>query len=191
LEAPFAGTVTQINSKVGDQVTPGTLSFRLDDGSSLLVDIDIPEVDINQVEVGQPVKLSFDAILGDDFAGEVTEVAQVGTVSPNGVDFRVTVEIDKAVCETCDIRPGMTAAVNIVVEKLENVLLVPNRAVRFEDGKRVIYILGNTPMPEAVEIEIGGTSDAYSEVVGGDVKEGDVVVLNPPRVFSPPGPMGQ
>ena len=191
LEAPFAGTVTQINSKVGDQVTPGTLSFRLDDGSSLLVDIDIPEVDINQVEVGQSVKLSFDAILGDDFAGEVTEVAQVGTVSPNGVDFRVTVEIDKAVCETCDIRPGMTAAVNIVVEKLENVLLVPNRAVRFEDGKRVIYILGNTPMPEAVEIEIGGTSDAYSEVVGGDVKEGDVVVLNPPRVFSPPGPMGQ
>ncbi len=191
LEAPFAGTVTQINSKVGDQVTPGTLSFRLDDGTRLLVDIDIPEVDINQVMVGQPVKMSFDAILGDDFAGAVTEVAQVGTVSANGVDFRVTVEIDKEVCETCDIRPGMTAAVNIVVERLEDVLLVPNRAVRFEEGKRVIYVLGNSPMPEAVEIEIGGTSDAFSEVVGGDVKEGDVIVLNPPRVFSPPGPMGQ
>ncbi len=105
-------------------------------------------------------------------------------MSANGVDFRVTVEIDKEVCETCDIRPGMTAAVNIVVEKLEDVLLVPNRAVRFEEGKRVIYILGNNPMPEAVEIEIGGTSDAFSEVVGGDVKEGDVIVLNPPRVLT-------
>ena len=191
LEAPFMGTVTQINSKVGDQVSPGTLSFRLDDNSQLLVDIDIPEVDINQVKVGQPVKMTFDAISGDDFAGEVTEVAEVGTVSANGVDFRVTVKIDREVCETCDIRPGMTAAVNIEVEKLEDVLLVPNRAVRFENGKRVVYLLKNNITPEPVEIEIGGTSDAFSEVIGGDVKEGDVVVLNPPRVFNPPGPMGQ
>ena len=191
LEAPFAGTVTQINSKVGDQVSPGTLSLRLDDNSQLLVDIDIPEVDINQVKVGQPVKMTFDAISGDDFSGEVTEVAEVGTVSANGVDFRVTVKIDREVCETCDIRPGMTAAVNIEVEKLEDVLLVPNRAVRFENGKRVVYLLKNNSTPEPVEIEIGGTSDAFSEVIGGDVKEGDVVVLNPPRVFNPPGPMGQ
>ncbi len=191
LEAPFAGTVTQINAKVGDQVAPGTLSFRVDDSSRLLVDINVPEVDINQVEVDQPVKMSFDAILGDDFSGKVIEVARVGTVSPNGVDFRVTVEIDREVCETCDIRPGMTAAVNIVVEKLANVLLVPNRAVRFEEGSRVIYVLGKSGMPEAMKIEIGGTSDAYSEVLSGDVQEGDVVVLNPPRTFSPPGMMGQ
>jgi len=190
LEAPFAGTVTQVNSKAGDQVTMGTLSFRLDDLSRLLVDIDIPEVDINQISIGQPVRMSFDAILGDDFTGEVIEVAQVGTVTGNGVDFRVTVEIDKEVCEICDIRPGMTAAVNIVVRKLDDVLLVPNRAVRFEEGMRVIYLLENGNISEPVEIEIGGTSDVFSEVIGGDVEEGDVVVLNPPRVFSPPGPPG-
>jgi HlyD family secretion protein len=191
LEAPFAGTVTQINSKVGDQVSPGTLSFRLDDTSRLLVDIDIPEVDINQVQVDQPVRMNFDAIMGDDFEGKVTEVANVGTSSPNGVNFRVTVEIAREVCETCDIRPGMTAGVNIVVERLQDVLLVPNRAVRFEEGKRVIYLLRENGMPEAVEIEIGGTADVYSQLIGGDVKEGDLVVLNPPRVFNPPGPMGQ
>ena len=191
LEAPFAGVVTQVNAKTGDQVSPGTLSFRVDDATKLLVDIDIPEVDINRVEVGQPVTMSFDAILGDHFSGEVTEVAKVGTVTANGVDFQVTVVIDSEVCETCDLRPGMTAAVNIVVEQLDGVLLIPNRAVRFEEGKRVVYVLRNNVMPEPVEIEIGGTSDVYSEVVGGDIKEGDVVVLNPPRTFSPPGPGGR
>lgn len=185
-EAPFAGTVTQINNKVGDEVAPGTPSFRVDDLRRLMVDVDVPEVDINQVQVGQPVKMSFDAILGSDYAGKVIEVAEVGTVTPTGVDFRVSVEIDKAVCEKCDIRPGMTAAVNIVVEQLENVLLVPNRAVRFEEGRRVVYVLRNG-VPEAVEITIGGTSDLSSEVISGGVKEGDVVVLNPPRAFGPPG----
>jgi HlyD family secretion protein len=77
------------------------------------------------------------------------------------------------------------------VEKLATVLLVPTRAVRFEEGSRVIYVLGKSGMPEAMKIEIGGTSDAYSEVLSGDVQEGDVVVLNPPRTFSPPGMMGQ
>ena len=67
---------------------------------------------------------------------------------------------------------------------------MPNRAVRFEEGMRVIHLLEKGNISEPVEIEIGGTSDVFSEVIGGDVEEGDVVVLNPPRVFSPPGPPG-
>ena len=187
LEAPFAGTVTLVNNKPGDTVAPGTISFRVDDLKRMMVDVDIPEVDINRVKVGQPVRLSFDAILGDNFMGKVVEVASVGTVTASGVNFRVSVEIDEEVCQTCDIRPGMTAAVTIIVEQLEDVLLVPNRAVRFENGKRVVYVLRNSSMPEAIEIKLGSIADVNSELLEGDVKEGDVVVLNPPRSFGPPG----
>jgi HlyD family secretion protein len=73
----------------------------------------------------------------------------------------------------------MTAAVNIQIAKIENVLLVPNRAVRLRNGDRVVYILkANIPTP--VVIKIGATSDVNSEILEGDVKAGDIVVLNPP-----------
>jgi len=184
LKAPFAGQVTMIESKVGDQVSPGTTSFRVDDLSHMLVDVQIPEVDISRVVVGQDVHLTFDAIRDKEYNGKVIEVARVGTISQAGVDFKVTIELND---EDDAVRPGMTAAVNIVVNRLEDVLLIPNRAVRFQNGKRVVYVQGTNPlMPEQIEIEIGASSDIYSELLEGTLKEGDLIVLNPPIEFSPP-----
>ena len=176
LEAPFAGTITEVRSKEGDQVSPGTITFRVDDLSHLLVDLEVPEVDINRVEVGQEATLSFDAILGKEYTGEVTEVARVGTEGQNVVNFTVTIElldVDE------DVKPGMTAAVNIIVSKLEDVLLVPNRAVRLKEGQRVVYIQTDDG-PQSVDIKIGATSESYSEIVEGDLIAGDIIILNPP-----------
>jgi len=184
LNAPFDATVTEVNIKPGDQAAPGTPAFRLDDLSSLLVDVMVSEVDINRVELGQDVSLSFDAILGKEYQGEVVEVAQVGTSVQGIVEFKVTVELtnpDEAV------KPGMTAAVNIVVDELENVLLVPNRAVRIEEGERVVYILRNN-QTESVNIVLGASSDTNSQVVEGDLSEGDEIILNPPVMFNSDGP---
>jgi HlyD family secretion protein len=72
----------------------------------------------------------------------------------------------------------MTAAVTITVEQLENVLLVPNRAVRLIEGKRYVYILQGTE-PKQVEIQLGASSDLVSEVVAGDLVAGDTIILNP------------
>ncbi|HLA87477.1 MAG TPA: efflux RND transporter periplasmic adaptor subunit, partial [Anaerolineales bacterium] len=69
LIAPFDGTVTQANPAAGDQVTAGTIGFRIDDLSHLLVDVQVSEVDINSVSLGQPATLTFDAILGQDYHG--------------------------------------------------------------------------------------------------------------------------
>lgn len=184
LKAPFAGTITEVRSKVGDQVTPGTVSFRIDDLSRLLVDVQIPEVDVNRIEVGQPVSVSFDAITDKEYNGKIVEVARIGTVVQGSVNFTVTIEMTDA-DET--VRPGMTAAVNIVVEQLDDVLLVPNRAVRLRNGERVVYILRDGEAV-AVPITIGATSDSYSQVLRGDVKEGDAVILNPPSEFDPSRP---
>ncbi len=77
----------------------------------------------------------------------------------------------------------MTAAVNIVISNLKDILLIPNRAVRLVDGKRVIYLMKNG-IQTTVEVEIGASSDTMSEYVSGDVKEGDVIILNPTIDFS-------
>ena len=186
--APFDGTVTEARSLPGDQVGAGDIAFRLDNLSSLLVDVQVSEVDINSVAVGQPVTLTFDAILGTEYHGEIVEVTQAGTVEQGVVNFTVTVELTDP---DSFVKPGMTAAVNIVVEEMQDVLLVQNRAVRLVDGQRVVYVLEEGE-PVRKEIRLGSSSDTMSVVVSGEIKEGDVIILNPPVEFGPggPGPFG-
>jgi HlyD family secretion protein len=176
IEAPFPGTITDIESITGDQVNPGTVAFRIDDLTKLLVDVDIPEVDINSIQIGQPATLTFDAIQSKSYDGKVVEVARVGTTGQGVVNFKVTI----ALTSPDDlVLPGMTAAVNIIVNQLNDVLLIPNRAVRLVEGNRVVYVLRNE-VAVPVNIEIGATSDTDSELVSGDIKEGDLIILNPP-----------
>jgi len=184
IEAPFEGTVTQVNPMLGDQVGPGTTAFRIDDLSRLLVDVQISEIDINNVKLNQPVVLSFDAILNQEYHGKVVEVAQVGSIVGGVVSFTVTVELDDA---DSQVKPGMTAAVTIVINELEDVLLIPNRAVRVVSGERVVYILSGSQVQQ-VPITLGVSSDTMSEVIGGELKAGDTVILNPPAEFITNGP---
>jgi HlyD family secretion protein len=148
------------------------------------VDVRVSEVDINRVAIGQPVLMTFDAVLGREYNGQVTKIASLGSATQGVVEFIVTVEVVDA---DESVRPGMTAAVSIVVEELNNVLLVPNRAVRVLDGNRVVYLLRNSELTP-VRVTLGASSDLESEVVDGDLKSGDVVVLNPPQVFDTNGP---
>jgi HlyD family secretion protein len=149
--------------------------------------VDVSEVDINSITVGQSVTLTFDAILGQDYDGQVVKVSQAGTVVGGVVNFTVTVELSNS---DEMVKPGMTAGVNIVVKEINDAVLVPNRAVRLMDGKRVVFIMKEDGMQEQIEIRLGASSDTVSVVVGGDLKEGDNVILNPQMEFQggPGGP---
>ncbi|MBT3188611.1 MAG: efflux RND transporter periplasmic adaptor subunit [Anaerolineae bacterium] len=187
LSAPFEGTVTQVDIMGGDQVSAGTLAFRVDDFSKLLVDVELSEIDINSVELGQLVSLSFDAILDKEYQGKVIEVGRIGKDVQGVINFTVTVELSDA---DDLVRPGMTAAVNIVVKEIENVLLIPNKAVRLVDGDRAIYLLKDD-FPEMVEVRLGASADGMSVLVSDNIEEGAQVILNPPSEASfgdgPPG----
>lgn len=183
ITSPFAGTITRADPKIGDQVSPSTAAFRLDDLSHMLVDVQVSEVDINNVGPGQNVILTFDANPGQEYQGKVIKVGQVGSPTQGAVNFVVTVELTDP---DESVKPGMTAAVTINVEELENVLLIPNRAVRFQEGKRVVYVLRNG-VPTPIDIQLGSTSDTYSELVSSDLKEGDEIILNPPTFTFGPG----
>lgn len=174
IEAPFDGVITLVESKTNDQVEAGTLALRVDDLSHLLVDLEVSEVDINQVQVGQSVELTFDAIFSRTYHGEVIEVAMVGIEEGGIVNFTVTIELLDA---DEYIKPGMTSAVDIVTTQLDDVVLVPNRSVRVVDGARVVYVLDDATV-QTVPVTLGATSDTFSQVVNG-LHSGDVVVLNP------------
>jgi len=184
IEAPFAGTITLVAPQPGDQVAPGALAFRLDDLSALLVDLAVSEIDINQIETGQDVVMSFDAIRSTEYHGKVVEVDRVGASNQGVVDFSVTVELTDP---DDQVKPGMTAAVNIVVNQLEDVLLVPNRAVRFKEGRQVVYLLRDNQIVP-VTIQLGASSETDSQLIEGDINVGDIIILNPPTEFESNGP---
>lgn len=174
--APFSGIITQAEAVPGDLVNPGTLAFRIDDISHMLVDLQISEVDINNITIGQSVTVTFDAVQAKTYEGKVSEISQAGESTGSGVNFTVTVEL---VQSDGMVKPGMTAAVTITVREIQDALIVQNRAVRQLDGKRVVYVLKDG-QAVPVEIRLGATADTTSEVTGGDLKEGDLIILNPP-----------
>jgi HlyD family secretion protein len=186
IKAPFTGTVTSVKAQLGDLVNAGQFAVQIDDLSRLLIDIQVSEVDINRVKVGQPVTLNFDAIPGTDYSGTVNEIAASGASDNGAVNFTVTVEVDAA---DENIKPGMTAAANIAISQLDNVLLVPSRAVKTVNNQRVVYVLRNN-FPVAVDISLGASANNYSQITSGDIKEGDLIILNPPSTLTMGGPMG-
>jgi HlyD family secretion protein len=183
MTSPFSGTVTDVFNKPGDIVTAGTNGFQVDDLSRLLIDVQVSEIDINQTAIGQTVTLTFDAVPGKEYNGTVVDIASTGTNSGGSVNFTVTVEVTDT---DQDVKPGMTAAVNITVKQLENVLLIPNRAVQLKDGKRIVYVLkNNAAIP--VEVTLGSSANANSQVLKGDLLAGDAIILNPPAQTTGPG----
>jgi len=182
--APFPGIVTESYPLPGDQISAGATAFRVDDLSSLLVDVEVSEVDINSVSVGQSATLSFDAVLGGNYHGEVVDVSRVGSNVGGVVSFTVTVELTDA---DNLIKPGMTAAVSIVVKEENNILLIPNRAVRLVDAQRTVYMLVDGK-PKPIKVELGSSDGVSSVLITGDLKEGTPIILNPPAING--GPFG-
>ncbi|MEA3351037.1 MAG: efflux RND transporter periplasmic adaptor subunit [Chloroflexota bacterium] len=209
ITAPFDGVITQAISQPGDQVEVGTVAFRLDDLSRLTVDIQISEMDINRIEIGQDVTLRFDAVLAKEYHGRVVDISPVGTETEGTVDFGATIELIDADAE---VRPGMTSEVDVIVGHVDDDLLVPNQAIRMLSGQRVVYALGDNlsvgeteSSPEEginlslwmriqqflgissaptgihpVTITIGMSSDSYSQVINGALEAGVEIILDPP-----------
>ena len=188
IKAPFSGMITDVDILVGDEVNVGAVAFRIDDFSQYVVDVNISEVDINKISVGQNVVITFDAIFAAEYQGVVYEVGQVGFNLQGVVYFEIAIVISNP-----DelVKPGMTSGVYITVEELNDVLVVPNRAVRIDDGDRIVYVLDGEEIV-IKKVILGASADAYSEVISGELVVGDLFILNPPTnfLFGPSGGPG-
>jgi HlyD family secretion protein len=180
LIAPFDGVVAQVNLQAGQQSSDSAQPVILANLSQLEAQVLVAETDVPRVKVGQPVQVTFDALPNQTFDASVVEVAYVGTVTSGVVNYPVTIALDQpgtaaALSASQQIRPGMTANVTIVVEQRDNILLVPNRAIKLSGKQRVVTVLKDG-QPTQVNVTLGMSGDTESEVVSG-LNEGDAVVV--------------
>jgi HlyD family secretion protein len=185
LTAPFTGTITAVNVMPGDMVNPGQTAFRIDDLSKLFVDLQVSEIDMPSIQVGQAVSITFDALPNQEYSGLVTGLGLVGSLDQGSVFFPVTVQLTNA---DEAVKSGMTAVANIVVSEVDNVLKVPNRAIQTSDGQRFVYILGADDTIQKVTVTVGLASDTMSEVSSDQLKEGDKILVNVPTQTNTMGP---
>jgi len=179
--APFDGTITQIDAVAGDLITSysdsdnTTAALTISNLDNLMVEVSISEVDINKVAVGQRAVITFDAISNKQYTGYVSSISSSGEEDENGiVQFSVWVKVD----DTDEkVRPGFTSVVSIVTAEVEDALLVPYDAVVSRDGSYMVVLADNSGNTTMIPVEIGATSDLFAEVTGGELKEGDQVVL--------------
>ena len=174
--APIDGTVLNIVQKEGDPVSMGMQAVEIADISSLFVEVPVSEVDIPEIEVGQTAQLSFDAYYEEVFTGEVTSISETGDRTTGVVNYLVTIQMNGG---TGKIKPGMTAGVQILTEEKTDVLVVPSEAIIARDGQDYVYVLRDNE-PVQVAVTIGGYSSRMAELLEADIREGELIVLNPP-----------
>ncbi len=181
--APFAGSVTEVDVLPGDMVNPGQKAFRIDDLTRLFIDLQVSEMDLHQVRIGQPVSVTLDAILDQEYRGEVVELGQVGSSEQGVVYFVVTVQL---LDPDAAVKPGMTAVANIQVAYEKDVLQLPNRVLQERNGRHFVYLAhqdGEKITYEEITIQIGVSSDIASEVISEQLQEGDLIAKDDPFMF--------
>ncbi|MGD0613258.1 MAG: efflux RND transporter periplasmic adaptor subunit [Anaerolineales bacterium] len=175
ITAPFNGTITQTNVIPNALVTAGTNAFRIDDLSNLVIDVQVVEIDINHVQVGQPASITFDAIPNKTYTGKVIKTDLAGTTTQTSVNFIVTVQLTDA---DAMVKPGMSANVTIVTDKVENALLVPSTSIFTDNnGQPFVYVVQNGGLVK-VPVTVGAVSDSATQIIGNTLFEGDTIVLS-------------
>lgn len=171
LLAPFDGVVSVVNFSVGDSSGTGTAVIVVD-LTTLQVRVNIAEVDIAKVKLGQSAQITLDALPGKTYNAKITAIGPVATITQGVVNYPVT-----AVVSNNDnaIKPGMTANLAITVEQRDNVLLIPARAIRTQGNQKTVTVL-HKGLSITVPVTVGLTNDQSAEITGGLI-EGDQVII--------------
>lgn len=169
IAAPFAGIVGLRAVSVGAFVEPGDRLVELADLDPIKVDFRVPELALSNLRVGQPIRVAVDALPGRAFEGEVYAIDPL--IDPNGRAVRLRARVanpDRV------LSPGLFARVQVVVERRENAVLVPESAVFAETGRRLVFRVVEGRAVETA-IELGRRRPGQVEVRSG-LAPGDVVV---------------
>ncbi len=187
--APVDGTIISREIDLGQPVAASFQAPELftiaQDLTNTQIEVNVSEADIGKVKVGQDVTYTLDGYPDSDFSGKVTQVRISPTTVSNVVTYVVIVNVKN---EDLKLIPGMTANVSIITDKKEDVLCVPNIALKFTpetDGQKYknqgIWLLKNNK-PIRIDIEQGASDDSKFEVITDEIKEGDLVLTGSTNV---------
>ncbi|MGO9392293.1 efflux RND transporter periplasmic adaptor subunit [Rhodoblastus sp.] len=193
ITAPVSGTVVSRNVTQGQTLaaslqTP-TLFLIATDLTRMQVDTNVSESDIGGIKEGDKATFSVDAFPNRVFSGVVTQVRQSPQTVQNVVTFDAVVSVDNT---DLALKPGMTASTRIIVDQRANVLRAPNQALRYtpsafagaatpvKQGGGRLWVLRDG-QPVAVDVVVGLDDENFTEIVQGDLHDGDKIIVGEER----------
>ena len=183
ITSPISGTVIEKNLKAGDQLNGGDSGAMavIYDLSQLELQMDVSELDIGQIQPGQTVEITAEALPGQTFTGVVEKVSVNGTTTDGFTTYPVTILLS----EYGDLNPGMNVSAHIIVERAENALCVPAEAVN-SDGTVLVagegafaedgVTIADPSKIESRPVTLGRGNQDYVEITSG-LEEGETVLL--------------
>ena len=183
ITSPISGTVIEKNLKAGDQLNGGDSGAMavIYDLSQLELQMDVSELDIGQIQPGQTVEITAEALPGQTFTGVVEKVSVNGTTTDGFTTYPVTILLS----EYGDLNPGMNVSAHIIVERSENALCVPAEAVN-SDGTVLVagegafaedgVTIADPSKIESRPVTLGRGSQDFVEITSG-LEEGETVLL--------------
>ena len=193
IRSPIDGVVIERDIEPGQTVaatfqTP-TLFTLADNLSHMELQVDVDEADVGEVKEGQNALFTVDAYPNRQFKARIEKLRYASTTTNNVVSYVAVLSVDNS---DLALRPGMTATAEITTAEKKNVLLVPNGATRFTPPsmtaptetnsdstiiRKTVWVMKDGK-PEAISLHLGLTNGQQTEVIGGDLKEGDVVLTD-------------
>lgn len=177
LVAPFDGIISAVNVRVNTAAPTALPAFTLIDDARLFIDLNVDEIDIGALAEGQPAVITLDAYVDTPLTGVVNRIS----VLPSNLGGIIVYSVRILITDTTDTEPrdGMTASTIITTGQHEDVLLIPNWAVRTNQSSDEIYTYcycSESSQLQQVPIEVGARNETWTEVTAG-LEEGMSVAL--------------
>jgi HlyD family secretion protein len=180
LTAPTGGVVAAVNVKEGDVLSAAGLAmpaFQVIDPSHLEMTGLIDEMDVADISLGQEVIVTLDALPGVEVAGEVSFISDAAFIQAGVVLYPATITLTSP---DSRVKDGMSATADIIIEKHQNVLVLPVTAVFSEAGSNVVYLVGSDGKLAPQQVTTGLRRGRLVEIVSG-LQEGATVSLEAPQ----------
>lgn len=176
ITAPISGVIASVSTQEGETVAANFSAptfVNIIDLQRLEVWAYVDETDIGRIQEGEEAIFTVDTYSETDFDGKVTAVYPKAVIQDNVVNYITTIEITDMKGKI--LRPEMTTTVTIFLDRRDNVLAVPNNAVKREQGQKIVYVLANG-QTEKRPVKVGWKDNGYTEIISG-VSEGETVVV--------------
>jgi HlyD family secretion protein len=175
LSAPQEGVISQVNIRQGELAGSSALAaLKLTDVRSFHMTVLVDEIDVRQVQVGQLVRISIDALPDSAITGQVTEIAPTANDVNGVITYQVTIVPDAS---DAPLRAGMSATAIITTAQVDNVVLLANRYIQLDRQTKeafVYKVVNGQPVLQAVEL--GLRNERESQILAG-LTDGDTIAL--------------
>jgi len=183
--APISGTVTGLSLQVGSVIASTSSNSNTTQTSTKIasvktkamptVTVDLSEIDVPKIKMGNKATVTFDALPDKTFTGHVISIDTAGTISSNVTTYSTVIRLDLG---SEAILPNMAASAHIITQTKDNVLLVPSTSVKTDSSTSTTTVqIMKDRQPQTVTVEIGLSSNTQTEIVSG-LKSGDIIVTS-------------